>query len=348
MQRCSFYFIMNNYQDWEKLLRASKISDELIEKYLMYISQLFSKHVPIIFEIKHLSLLLGQDIQLLYAIINASQSFYRKFYIPKHTGGWREIDSPYPVLQNIQKWILVNILNKVNLHENSFAYTRNKGIIDNAKQHFNCKEMLNIDITDFFGSINIKRVISVFKGFGYTNLLSYQLASICCYNNKLPQGACTSPALSNIVSKRLDSRLTRLANEMNLRYTRYADDITFSGPQIPKNIISMCRKILFSEGFKINEKKTKFKPVNSKKTVTGLNVHKDRVTVQKHLKRELRKEIYFIKNYGLINHCSHINTFDPMYIERIIGKLNFLLNVEPNNIFAIDALEYLSSNYRKY
>ena len=154
-------------------------------------------------------------------------------------------------------------------------------------------------------------------------------------------------ALSNIVAKRLDYRLSGLSKKINLCYTRYADDITFSGNHIPKNIISICKIILLSEGFSLNDKKTKYKSAGSKKVVTGLNVHNDKLTVQKKYKRELRKEIHFIKNHGLINHLKYLNDFDPMYIERLIGRLNFLLSVEPNNSFGINSLDYLLNIYKK-
>ncbi len=346
MQQCILFNNMYTYKDWEKYFHENSVAEPLKQQYLKYIALLLSNNVPIVFEMQHLSLLLGLKRNLLFNIINSSDSFYRTFSIQKRSGGEREISAPYPILQYLQKWILDNILNKATIHDNSYAYTKGRSIITNAKQHLNCKEMLSIDITDFFGSINKRRVISVFKGFGYTNLLSYYLASLCCNNDKLPQGACTSPILSNIVAKRLDLRFTSLANKMNINYTRYADDITFSGNKIPSNLLSICRTILTSEGFSLNEKKIKFKPCGAKKVVTGLNVHNENLTVQKQYKRNLRKEIHYIKKFGILNHLDHINDLDPMYLDRLIGRFNFVLSVEPDNKFAVDSLNFLMKNLK--
>ncbi|MDF3821725.1 retron St85 family RNA-directed DNA polymerase [Leptospira sp. 96542] len=333
---------MKTIEEWDDFFKSQSVDNELKQKYLQYIYNINISGAPVIFEIEHFAYLNGISRNDLNEILYSPNSFYRIFTIPKRSGGERIIKSPYPLLHSIQKWILENILSSVELHNNAFAYRTGKSIIDNAKIHLNCNEMLTLDLVDFFGSIKQSRIASIFKVFGYSKILSYQLSSLCCLDNGLPQGACTSPMLSNIVAKRLDYRLSGLAKKFNLKYTRYADDLTFSGSSLPVNLISICRTIISNEGFRINEKKIKLKRCNTKKVVTGLNVHGKELTVQRNYKRDLRMQIHTIRKYGLLNFLKHKNHLDPLYLDSLIGKINFLLNVEPSNSFGLKAKEFLS------
>ena len=157
----------------------------------------------------------------------------------------------------------------------------------------------------------------------------------------MPQGACTSPALSNIIAKRLDLRLFSLAEKLELKYSRYADDITLSGKQIPKNILSTIRSIVEDEGFSVNEEKTIFKRKNQKKVVTGLCVTGDVVRTPKEFRREFRKNVHFFIKNGLGVYRTNDGKFDPLYVYRLIGQANFILFVEPSNDYARSALNEL-------
>ena len=111
-----------------------------------------------------------------------------------------------------------------------------------------------MDLADFFPSIAKPRVIKTFRRFGYPKNISFYLASICCVNNSLPQGASTSPILSNIIAKRFDKRLFALAKKYNLKYTRYADDLTFSGIHIPLNFLGIVEDIMDSLSRELSSK----------------------------------------------------------------------------------------------
>jgi hypothetical protein len=339
---------MDNLKLWENFFTELKVSEKNKVIYLDYVSLLLRNKAPVIFEFEHLSKLIGIVTNTFTNIVNSPHSFYRKFYIAKRKGGKREILSPYPLLQTAQKWILLNILENIKLHDSCYGFVKRRSILDNARQHVGNKELLTIDINDFFGSIEQRRVISVFKCLGYTNKVSYYLSSICCLDGKLPQGACTSPALSNIISKRLDYRLTGLANKVGLTYTRYADDMAFSGEHVPRNLVKAIKIILISEGFSINNEKTKLKVEKSKKIITGLSISTDIVRVPKTYKRELRKDIHYVLNYGLANHLRFKNDFDPAYIYRLLGRVNFLLNIEPENEFGITAKKRLLEKFSNY
>lgn len=297
--------------------------------------------MPVIFENKHLSLLIGLEAGYLSKFSKSTKQFYRSFEIPKRRQGTRVITSPYPLLASCQSWIYENILKEAKLHERCFGFVKGRSVLDNANLHVGAHSVLNIDIRDFFGSIQSERVIQVFRNFGYSNRLSFFLASLCCYDKTLPQGACTSPMLSNIIAKRLDRRLFGLSNKMNLNYSRYADDITFSGDTIPNNVLTIIVKILREEGFTLNASKTRFKTGDCKKIVTGLSVGSGKVRVKKSYKRDFRKDCHYVVKNGLNELKRSSGYFDPLYIDRLIGKANFILYIEPDNNYARTALDHL-------
>ena len=251
------------------------------------------------------------------------------------------LTAPYPVLLNAQRWIYDNILIKQPLHESSTGFIRNISIVDNAKIHLNQTCILKMDIENFFPSIKKNRVISIFRNLGYTKKISFYLASICCLNNELPQGAATSPVLSNIIAKRLDYRLKGFADKFDLRYSRYADDFTFSGISIPTRLTSYIEKIVNEEGFVINSSKTKIIKDNKQKIVTGISISSGKLTIPKKNKREVRKNIYHLLTKGLIVHQKFINSYDPIYVERQLGYLYFWYSVEPENNFVLESIKKL-------
>lgn len=332
---------MDLITSWTNYFNQNKIEKEQQQLLLNYLSNLFQNNLPIIFELDHLAMLIGIDKHQLFVFINNSESAYRSFSIPKRSGGSREILSPYPMLAYCQRWILDNILNSVPLHKRTFAFRQNYSIKDNAILHLNQDELLKIDIKDFFSSIKINRVISLFYRLGYTYSLSVYLAAICCYRGYLPQGASTSPMLSNIIAGVLDIRLLALAEKFELNYSRYADDITFSGKKIPKKFVYYCYSILQEEGFEPNKKKTFYKQAKKRKIVTGICVTGDRVRIPKSYRRKFRQEIYFLKKNGIKEYNGEIGKVDPLYIYRMIGKAYFILNIEPDNKFIKDTLIWL-------
>lgn len=325
--------------DWEKYFRSNDIDDNTLSEYLEYIKKLLANDVPIIFEIDHLSSLLSVEHSELTKVINSTHAFYRTFSIPKRKGGTRSISMPYPTLLFIQRWIKSNILEKVDINDSSHGFIKNKSIITNANVHVNNKTILKMDITDFFPSINIKRVISVFQNFGYSSKVAYYLASICTLDNQLPQGAATSPTLSNIISKRMDKRLNKLSNSFNILYTRYADDLTFSGHYISPRIIPLVSKILYEEGFKVNDAKTMLITGKGKKIITGISINSGTLKLPKSKKRLLRQEGYYVSKYP--NKYAKAFRKDPFYIDQLIGKYNFWLQIEPNNKFALKTISRL-------
>jgi RNA-directed DNA polymerase len=153
----------------------------------------------------------------------------------------------------------------------------------------------------------------------------------------LPQGAPTSPILSNIIAKKLDTRLISFAKKNNLKFTRYADDLTFSGDKIPPSYIKYIKHIIEDEGFVLNESKTRLYKKNKQRIVTGISVLNKEIKIPKEYKRNLRQELHFILKYGLESHIQKKKIRKLNYLESLIGKINYWIFVEPTNSFAINA-----------
>jgi len=324
---------------WRKKFKKSGLSSEIIEIYVRYIITLLKNLVPIIFDFQHLCLLLGRNKRYLASVINSSTNHYREFEIPKKKGGKRLISVPYPALMECQHWISKNILSKVKIHYTAHGFANKKSIITHSKIHIDKNHLLKIDLKDFFSTITINQVITVFNSLGYNHWVSFYLASICCSKGVLPQGAPTSPILSNIVAKTLDRRLIKFAMRFNLHYSRYADDLAFSGEIIPVKFIEYITLIINSCGFKVNEEKTKLFKYKGKRILTGISISDKCIKVPRDYKRNLRMEIHCIRKFGLYNHLIKKQINNQDYLQSIIGKINFWLSVEPENGFAKKALK---------
>jgi RNA-directed DNA polymerase len=298
----------------------------------------------------HVLMLLGisteEELSVLSRIIASPSSFYREFKILKKSGGTRTISSPYPSLAIIQSNILNNLFFSFEPNSSAYAYVKGKSAIDHARIHVNGRELLKLDIKDFFPSISRQMVFEALQRNGAKADVCFYISLICILNNGLPQGACTSPALSNLVFSPIDVRLTGLANFFGLKYSRYADDLAFSGGVIPRDLASLVGEILLEYGFHLNHKKTQLKLAGRKKIVTGVSISSGRVRAPKSFKRKLRAQIYELeKNIGSL---ARLPDFDPLIYERLIGRINYLLQIEPENKYAKLKKVYLSKCHQDF
>lgn len=320
---------------WSADYLSRGFSTEISSAYLSYAESLIKRDLPPIFDLRHLSTLIGIDYGFLVKVAFGTKSFYREFKIPKRSGGYRTIKAPYQSLLFVQRWIYKNILFNQKTQFCAHGFVPNRSILSNAIEHKECRMLLKLDIKNFFDSIPIAFVINYFhKELGYNSEVSYFLAKICCLDDVLPQGAPTSPALSNLISISLDRRLYRLAKYFNLKYTRYADDIAFSGEKIPAILISYVENILSDCNLKINGQKTRLYSVGGSKIIAGVSVANGNPRVTRDFRRKLRQDLHFIEKYGLNGHMRHNSIKQCNYIERLIGKLNFWLFIEPDNSYA--------------
>lgn len=330
-------------RNWKVFFEQAGIKDELIEEYIIYIQPLLKNKVPIIFDFNHLCLLLGKKHTFLASVVNSSENFYRCFEIPKRSGGVRKIEAPFHSLFECQSWIYNNILKNIKIHNKATGFTFKKSIITNAKIHVNQKDFLKIDIENFFSSITINQIIAIFKNLGYNNYVSFYLASICCKDGVLPQGAPTSPYLSNLASRNLDYRINLLSNHFSVNYSRYADDLAFSGDKIPYKFLSYVENIVRECGLELNKNKTFFQPheKKGKRILTGISISGEVIKVPRAYKKDLIKTIYYIRKFGLISHISNEKIKNPHYIQTLIGKFYFWLSIEPQNSFVLNSITFL-------
>ena len=241
---------------------------------------------------------------------------YKNFEVPKKTGGQRTISAPNSGLKVVQRR-LVDLLADVYTPRNGVhAFVKGRSILTNAEQHVGRRYVLNIDLSNFFDSINFGRVRGIFKARPYlaTNEVATVLAQICCHRGKLPQGAPTSPVISNMICASLDSGLREFARKNKCTYTRYCDDITFSTnlSRFPEQVAlregegevriialgSQLIEIIHQNGFEINHKKTRLLTRSDRQEVTGLVVNEFPNVPRKYL-RNLRAALHAWERYGL-------------------------------------------------
>ncbi len=310
---------------------GEKIGIAESEAVAKYIDRLTSQSLPPILSPEHFSHVTNVKIESLFAMSNSPESFYRSFYIPKKSGGSRRIDAPLPSLSYIQRSLLDNILQFVPLHPTAKAYRAGQSTFDNARFHRSQKMVLRIDVKNFFGSIDEAEVYKIFYKLGYSKRLSKLFSMLSCLNGSLPQGAPTSGALSNIYLRDFDEKIFALSKANSVRYTRYADDLTFSGSNIDvAEHITQVDKLLSSLKLWINKSKTRLQPPHVRQEVTGLVVNK-KVAVPKAYRRKLRQECYFISKFGLHGHAREIHEANPRsLLERVIGQLSYVKSIHRN------------------
>lgn len=332
---------------WEAYYRSRGMPDEFTKCCLEYAKNFFQCELPVIFDRQHLCLLLGLDEQYINSVVYGADCHYRTFYIRKKSGGVRELSAPHYTLRYVQNWIYQNILKNIKVNYCVHGFRPKKSILTNAKVHVKNRSLLKIDMKDFFPSIDINKVVNVFRSMGYSNHVSFYLASICCVNGHLPQGAPTSPSLSNIIARHMDNRILGLCKKMNYCYTRYADDIAISGDRIDSSFVDYVKKIIVECSFEVNEAKVKLYNGNGAKILTGVSMANNRIRLPRDFRRSLQMELYCIRHYGLYDHMRRRKIKDPGYLASLLGKLNYWLMLEPENALAKQHYSELSQLYRQ-
>src|SRR5438132_134640 len=277
----------------------------------------------------------------------ATRIHYVHFTVPKKSGGLRTLSAPHRKLAAAQRWIHDNILSKVQAEPAAQGFQKGSSTVSNARPHCRQAVVVNMDLENFFPTIVFARVRSVFHRLGYSPCVASILALLCTecprrqvsYDGKsywvatgprgLPQGACTSPALSNQVARRLDKRLGGLAKKLNLAYTRYADDLTFSGstelePRLGY-LLARVRHLAEAEGFAVNAQKTRVLRRATAQTVTGLIVN-DKPAVPRRERRRLRALLHRARREGLDQQNRDGRPNFRAYLE---GKIAYVRMVQP-------------------
>ena len=225
------------------------------------------------------------------------ESHYRKFPIRRTHKRPRWINAPDTELKIIQKKLLQRILYKISPHPDAHGFYPGKSILSNAQPHCNKNWVISFDVKDFFPSTTQEMVIKSLIH-GKLEVDPNLISQLCCLNMTLPQGAPTSPHLANLAFYECDLKLKEFALDHSLNYTRYADDMTFSGNELPDKIIERIRRTLLTSNYQLAEKKTKLMGRNTQQKVTGLHVN-ERVLLPRSLRRKIRAIKHDINTSGI-------------------------------------------------
>lgn len=271
--------------------------------------------------------------KILYGISNNIDLNYEEIIIKKKNKNLRYLNEPSPILKGIQKRILKNVLEEKMISKCAYAYKKGLSTILNAKSHVGCKVILKLDIENFFDNINFYKVYnSCFNENLYPKKLGMLLTNLCVYNDMLPQGSPTSGYISNIVLRNFDCNIDAYCKDKNINYTRYSDDMTFSGDFDIRKLIKYVNELLYKERFRLNKSKIKVVLNTTRQQVTGIVVN-EKINLSKNYKRKIRQEVYYVLKYGVKSHIKkrNINLSCNRYLSVLLGKINYVLTVNPND-----------------
>lgn len=332
----------------------------------------------------HLAFATGTEVKVLRSFVRRkAASAYKTFLLakparkPLQPRGYRTISVPRSDLKAIQSWISDNILARQYPHPASKAYSRDCNLVDAVKAHLRCRWLIKLDLHTFFDSISEIPVYRVFREIGYQPLVAFELARLCtrlgkashwrnhpkwlrqttrsfsisAYENSrighLPQGAPTSPMLSNLVMRGFDEQMTIMATSRGFRYSRYADDLAFSTTN-KRATRSDCQGLIKSAylligkfGLAPNLSKTKVSPPGSRKLLLGLLVDGAQPHLTKDFRKKLLQHVYYLKKFGAVDHAKR-RGFDSVIGLRnhVYGLAYYARQIDP--VFGRSILNDLS------
>ncbi len=264
---------------------------------------------------------------------------YVEFSIPKAKGGTRLISAPRAPLKKLQRRILDEILAKLPTHSASHGFVRGRSVVSNAKPHVGAGLVLKMDLRDFFPTIHYRRVCGLFLRIGYSAEVAALLAGLCTHRGKLsdgyvlwpgvlPQGAPTSPAIANLLCRRLDARLTGLARGLGGVYTRYADDLTFSFQAVPDKGIGRFAwwvdQVCQQEGFIENAGKRRVLRPQNQQRITGIVVNSG-LHIPRAARHRFRALLHNVRHDGLAAQARGRKDFRAY----LLGFASYLRMVQP-------------------
>lgn len=359
--------------------RREGISESVLNNALAAMERIRSADPRItpVLTLRHLSYL--TDIPFLHLrdiVGRRANNLYKFFYLKKRVPGRtgvRMISVPNVTLKELQRWIVDNVLHHTRAHPASYAFHPNSRPLEAAEEHCGCAWLLKIDLRDFFHSISEGRIAEVFSQLGFNKLLSFELARIvtvavdrgglrpdpdkrwptiphyqCAHEGMLPQGAPTSPMLSNLVMLRTDEILARLAEKEGMKYTRYADDLAFSCGSDKKleDVRRFQRRVsgvLNKAGFRLNLRKTSIRGPGSRRIVLGMLVDGNEPRLAREYKDMVRLHLHYLTHpaHGPSGHAAARNTSVSGIFHHVRGLIAWTQIVEPD--FGEEALKKFES-----
>jgi RNA-directed DNA polymerase len=340
--------------------------DAVAREALRQANELQRNRLPAILTLKHLAIHTSTRYEDLRRYVEREQDPYRTFRISKRSGGKRQICVPSPPLMIVQRWLAAHVLRPIPPDTASTAYSQGSSPVRCAWQHCGARWLLKLDIRKFFESVSEIQVFHVFESLGYNPLISFEMARLCtriysrsnrwmrsvwtvwsqdyeaipAYQVKqighLPQGAPTSPMLSNLAMRELDSDLARLAASAGLIYTRYADDLAFSTGSSAFSrgdataFLHLVQKRVRAEGLSPNKRKTLVAPPGARKIVLGLLVDGDRPRLRREFRERLLVHAHYLKRFGPAHHAEKRGFRSVWSMHRhIYGLVGYARQVEP-------------------
>lgn len=346
--------------------KSRRVNPDLLDNAVDQIERVKTRHpeLPAILTLQDLARRTSVDYEKLRAIVERTHNSYRHFRIRKQSGGYRRISIPEPDLMRVQRWLATYVLNPLPVHHCSFAFKPGSSIVNCATRHTGAQWLLKMDIAGFFSSISEIQVYRVFRSLGYQPLVAFELARLTTYAPRespryqlpqwstrdadwtideytfkglgyLPQGAPTSPMLSNLIMSEIDGDIEGVSVKGGLRYTRYSDDLTFStrsrdfSRAKAGNLIGKVTRILVRVGLYPQHRKTVVVPPGARKIVLGLTVDGTQPRLSREFRNTLRQHIHFLEKFGPVEHA-RARDFDTVFgmYNHIRGLIDFAKMVD--------------------
>ena len=345
--------------------RAARVPEDVLQAAIQRAGPAEARGLTAVLSLGHLAHQTGAHHSVLRQIVSRESDPYRAFEIRRRRGKTkRYISSPDPLLMSVQRWMLHNIIGRVAAHHISFAYEGGKSIRLCAQRHVGSRWLVKMDLHNFFHAIDERQVFAVLSSIGYAHLPSFEMARLCTRSPRigamaglatggetskrnylisdypprppgfLPQGAPTSGALANLVSRDLDDQLSAIAADTDTVVTRYADDITFSSVNTfsrtgASDLIGRASKAIAQNGFDVHEAKTRIVPPGARRIVLGLLVDSDRPRLTKDFRGRLLRHVRAIERFGLVSHQQSVGFASARgLIRHVRGLMDFASDIE--------------------
>lgn len=286
---------------------------------------------------------LGFPLKTLYGLSNNLEKHYHCAHIPKKDGTMRKLSVPDLILKKVQRAIADVILSVYPASRYACGYVYCSNTRKNALPHVGRKKVLKLDIDGFFDHIKYTQVKNaVFYKEKFSEPVRVLLSMLCYFHDSLPQGAPTSPAITNIILRDFDEMVGAFCKENGINYSRYCDDMTFSGDFDAGRVISFVKGELKIFGFFLKTGKTAVIPSSKRQCVTGVVVN-EKINLPKEYRRAIRAEMYYIKKFGLDSHMRAIGEKDRQkYLLSLKGRVAYVLHMLPGNKEFAEYKNYLS------
>lgn len=303
----------------EHFLKA--LPEDVHTAYARDLLSLCEKRLPPVVSIRCLATLFGYSAKFTGALYKRSEKYYRTFTIPKGNKR-RTIHAPKVALKVIQKWFGFHLAEVVRFDGAVFGFVKGRSAVDGAAIHCGADWVYSVDIENFFPSTPLKKVIRALIEVGYPEHGAEVIGKMCCYDGGLAQGSPASPVLSNLVFREVDAELVAIAKKHNVRFSRYADDVVFSGKGgFPEAIRSAVRNAIGSQGWKIAEAKEHLANRPNRLKVYGLLVHGEKPRLTKGYRNRIRA----------FRHLLAKEAIDSEDFSWVMGHMSYASSVEKHD-----------------